>query len=128
MLSCPFLCEYNRLLIIKYIAILHVKTIRWRRDELKAVIIYSLGEAWVEGKPFWEQKLRPHREYLVKTLNERLVSAGPFLDHTSGLVITEVQSIEEAEEIAKNDPALEGRFNYHVHPWKPLEGLFVEGS
>ena len=96
---------------------------------MKAVIIYSLGESWEEGKPFWEQKLRSHREYLVKVLKERLVSAGPFLDHTGGLVITEVQSLEDAEEIAKNDPAvLEGRFNYHVHPWKPLEGLFVKNN
>ena len=98
-------------------------------DKMKAVIIYSLGEAWEEGKPFWEQKLRPHREYLVNELQDRLVSAGPFLDHAGGLVITEVENLEDAKVIAKNDPAvLEGKFTYQVYPWKPLEGLFVEDN
>ena len=46
---------------------------------MKAVIIYSTGEAWLEGKPHWEQKLVPHRDYLVDTLKDRLVSAGPFI-------------------------------------------------
>lgn len=93
--------------------------------KMKAVIIYSTGAAWLEGKPHWEQKLVPHRHYLVDILKERLVSAGPFMDHTGGLVIVEVESIEEAEEVAKNDPAvLEGKFEYVVHPWEPLEGLF----
>ncbi len=101
----------------------------WGGNEMKAVIIYSLGESWEEGKPFWEQKLRPHREYLVNVLQERLVSAGPFLDHTGGLVIMEVERLEDAELVAKNDPAvIDGRFNYQVHPWKPLEGLFVEDN
>lgn len=96
---------------------------------MKAVIVYSRGNAWEEGKPFWEQKLRPHREYLIEVLQERLVSAGPFLNHMGGLVIVDVEKLEDAEEVAKNDPAvLEGKFQYEVHPWKPLEGLFVERS
>lgn len=49
---------------------------------MKAVIIYSRGKAWLNGKPHWEQKLVPHRNYLVDTLKDRLVSAGPFMDHT----------------------------------------------
>ena len=94
---------------------------------MKAVIIYSRGKAWLEGKPHWEQKLVPHRHYLVETLKERLVSAGPFMDHTGGLVIVDVENITEAEEVAKNDPAvLEEKFVYEVHPWEPLEGQFVK--
>lgn len=54
---------------------------------MKAVIIYSTGKTWINGKPFWEQKLVTHRHYLVETLKDRLVSAGPFMDHTGGLVI-----------------------------------------
>lgn len=42
---------------------------------MKAVIIYSRGKAWLNGKPHWEQKLVPHRNYLVDTLKDRLVSA-----------------------------------------------------
>lgn len=94
---------------------------------MKAVIIYSTGEAWLEGRPHWEQELVPHRHYLVDVLKDRLVSTGPFMDHTGGLVIVEVERIEEAEEVAKHDPAvLEGKFNYVVHPWEPLEGLFTK--
>jgi len=96
---------------------------------MKAVIIYSRGKAWLHGKPHWEQKLVSHRHYLVDTLKERLVSAGPFMDHTGGLVIVEVESLLEAEEVAKNDPAvLEEKFEYVVYPWEPLEGLFAKGK
>jgi uncharacterized protein YciI len=49
-----------------------------------------------------------------------------FLDHTGGLVIVEVKQLEEAEEVAKNDPTvLEEKFQYVVRPWKPLEGLLA---
>lgn len=93
---------------------------------MKAVIIYSTGKNWLEGKPHWEQELVPHRYYLVDVLKEKLISAGPFMDHAGGLVIVEVDSMEEAEKVAKNDPAvLEGKFEYVVHPWEPLEGLFI---
>jgi hypothetical protein len=37
---------------------------------MKAVIIYSRGKAWIYGKPHWEQKLRPHRQYLVEVLTD----------------------------------------------------------
>lgn len=94
---------------------------------MKATILYSQGPNWVSGKPFWEQELYPHRVYLVKTLGENLISAGPFLDHQGGLVIMEVLDLKEAEQIAQKDPAvLSGVFDYTVHPWKPLEGLFAE--
>lgn len=91
---------------------------------MKVVIIYSTGKAWKVGKPHWEQELVTHRHYLVNTLGDKLVAAGPFMDHTGGLVIVEVENIEEAVEIAKNDPAvLEDKFIYKVHPWEPLEGI-----
>ncbi|GGE62412.1 YciI family protein [Priestia taiwanensis] len=96
---------------------------------MRAVIIYTKGPAWIDDKPFWEQGLHPHRLYLVDVLQDRLVSAGPFTDHTGGLVIINVETLEEAEEVTENDPAvLEEKFTYEVHPWKPLEGLFVENG
>jgi uncharacterized protein len=64
---------------------------------------------------------------VVSSSQDRIVSAGPFMDYTGGLVIMNVESIEEAEEVAKNDPAvLEEKFEYVIHPWEPLEGLFVK--
>ena len=92
---------------------------------MKAVIIYSCGPSWKAGKPHWEQKLVSHRTYLVESLKDQLVAAGPFMDHTGGLVIVDVNELIDAEEIAKNDPAvLENKFTYVVHPWEPLEGIF----
>ncbi|EPD51102.1 hypothetical protein HMPREF1210_02293 [Paenisporosarcina sp. HGH0030] len=47
------------------------------------------------------------------------------MDHTGGLVIVDVNELKDAEEIAKNDPAvLENKFTYVVHPLEPLEGIF----
>lgn len=92
---------------------------------MKVVIIYSKGKAWKDGKPHWEQGLLSHRKYLESTLEGRLVAGGPFMDHTGGMVIVEAESVEEVVEIAKNDPAvLETKFNYEVHPWKVLAGVF----
>ncbi|TDL31247.1 hypothetical protein E2R51_12790 [Jeotgalibacillus sp. S-D1] len=92
---------------------------------MKAVIFYSCGAAWVSGKPHWEQELIAHRKYLVKEAGDRLIAAGPFMDHTGGLVIVEVEKLEEAIKIAESDPAVaERKFNYVVRPWEPLEGIF----
>lgn len=91
---------------------------------MKAVIFYS-GAAWVSGKPNWEQELIAHRKYLVKEAGDRLIAAGPFMDQTGGLVIVEVNKLEEAITIAESDPAVAGgKFNYVVRPWEPLEGIF----
>jgi uncharacterized protein YciI len=92
---------------------------------LKVVIIYLKGKAWKDGNPHWEQGLLPHRKYLENTLEGKVAVAGPCMDHTSGMVIVEAESVEEVVEIAKNDPAvLEDKFNYEVHPWEVLAGIF----
>lgn len=94
---------------------------------MKVVILYFKGEAWIDGKPHWEQNLGSHRDYLVDKLKNRLITAGQYTDHTGGLVITEIESLEEAEAIAKNDPAvIEKKLTYQVHPWEPLLGKFIE--
>ena len=91
---------------------------------MKAVIIFSRSSASKTGKPHWEQDLISHRTYLVETTKNKLIAAGPFMDHTGGLVIVEVNHLNEAEEIAKNDPAvLDNKFNYTIHPREPLEGI-----
>ena len=56
-----------------------------------------------------------------------MLLAGPFMDHTGGLVIIEADTIEEVVQIADNDPAvLDGKFTYVVHPWEPLEGKLLK--
>ena len=46
------------------------------------------------------------------------------MDHTGGLVIVNVNDLNEAEEIAKNDlVVLENIYTYIVHPWNSLDGI-----
>jgi uncharacterized protein YciI len=57
-------------------------------------------------------------EHLAK--KGKLVLAGPFLDggEIKGIYIFNVQSIEEARELTKTDPAIKaGRLVMELHPW-----------
>lgn len=93
---------------------------------MKVVIHFTTGKAWKDGKPHWEQGLVPHREYVREALAEGiLVAGGPFMDHTGGLIILEVESLEDAKRFAANDPAvIEEKFEAAIFPWEPLEGIF----
>mgnify|MGYP005829489147 CR=1 FL=1 len=92
---------------------------------MKFVVHYSCGEGWVKGKPFWEQGLVPHREYLVNNLKKKLLAGGPFKDHTGGLVIIEADKVEEIEEVIENDPAIvERKLEAVIYPWIPVSGVF----
>jgi len=56
-------------------------------------------------------------------LRDRLITAGQYTDHTGGIVLTYIDSIEEAEEIGRTDPAvIDEILYYEVHPWEPLLG------
>lgn len=86
----PFFC-YNKLtnyirsdILILYVAIL--KTIDKEKDE---------------------EILDIHKAYLQKYIDSgKIYAKGPFTDHTGGLVIYNVNSYEEAKELAENDPAV----------------------
>ena len=93
---------------------------------MKFVIHFTTGTGWKEGKPHWEQGLVPHREYVREALAQGiLVAGGPFMDHTGGLIILEVENLEEAQRFADNDPAvIEEKFEAAIYPWEPLEGIF----
>jgi uncharacterized protein YciI len=50
----------------------------------------------------------------------KLIVAGPFLDDSAirGIYIFNVETIEEAEELTKTDPAIQsGRLKMELHPW-----------
>ncbi|MFC5605073.1 YciI family protein [Sporosarcina koreensis] len=93
---------------------------------MKFVIHFTTGKAWEAGKPFWEQGLVPHREYVREAVAKGiLIAGGPFTDHTGGMIILEVDSLAEAQHFAENDPAvIAEKFEATIYPWKPLEGIF----
>lgn len=71
------------------------------------------------GETGTEQKVTEHFNYLKKLLEQgKLTMAGRFSEVLIGLVMIEVMSREEAEEIMKNDPAvLAGIFHAELYPW-----------
>jgi uncharacterized protein len=77
--------------------------------------------------------VRPkHRQYLLNLLdNGALVASGPFLDGYGALIIYEASTLEEAEQLLKDDPFhAEGIFvQWIIRPWKPImsnSGLLPE--
>lgn len=64
---------------------------------------------------------RAHMDNIKRLAEARkLVVAGPFLDDTEvrGIYIFDVETVEEAEELTKTDPAIQaGRLVMELHPW-----------
>ena len=67
-----------------------------------------------------------HLEHMSKLHKEgKLVMAGPFLDdgEIRGIVVYDVESIEEAVRLTNMDPAVKaGRLTVEVHPWMAERG------
>ena len=65
--------------------------------------VYILTQ--IPGKQFNEDIVRSHVRHMKKLDDEgKLVICGPFTDHKSGMVIINVDSHDEAKEIAETDP------------------------
>ncbi len=64
--------------------------------------------------------LKEHLAYLNKYIeNGKIFAKGPFTDHSGGLVILKVDSIEEAKNIVENDPVIkEGSRKYTLKEWR----------
>jgi uncharacterized protein len=79
-----------------------------------AAILYMLDEEK-------NQQYRPqHLAYLEELGKQgRVFAKGPFADGSGGLVIYAADSIEEAREIAENDPyVIEGVRRLELREWK----------
>jgi uncharacterized protein YciI len=75
---------------------------------------------------------RAHLDNITRMAEEgKLVMAGPFFDdwEVKGIYIFAVETIEEAEELTKTDPAIKaGRLIMELHPWYGSAGLMKMGE
>jgi len=94
------------------------------------IIIYTPGSAWMKDKPYWEQPLMEHGEYMHRLYESGILRfAGPFSDNMGGATVLETTSIEEAQNILRNDPAIINNvFMGEVHPWFLVDWEHFGGS
>lgn len=78
------------------------------KNELMYFIIhYSPGQAWLEGKPLFEQELMEHGDYMSQLVKENiLLVGGPFSNEDGGLAIIKVRDEIQAKVVLENDPAI----------------------
>lgn len=83
------------------------------------MIMYALIMKMVDSKKD-EEILEEHIAYLEKYIDKgKIYAKGPFTDGSGGLVIFNVGSIEEAREIAENDPAMVNKSRtYELKEWR----------
>ena len=83
------------------------------------IIIYKPGTAWIKDKPYWEQPLMEHGDYMHQLyLSGVLRFAGPFSDNLGGATVIETTTKEEAQDILSKDPAIISNvFIGELHPW-----------
>ncbi|HLQ74330.1 MAG TPA: YciI family protein [Bacillota bacterium] len=64
--------------------------------------------------------LKEHIAYLEEQIDAgKILAKGPFTDHTGGMIIFNVDSLEEAKEIAAKDPAaIEKSREFIFKEWK----------
>lgn len=78
------------------------------------------------------QLQRAHLDNITRMAKEgKLVMAGPFFDNweVKGIYIFAVETIEEAEEMTKSDPAIQaGRLIMELHPWYGSAALMKAGE
>jgi uncharacterized protein YciI len=67
-----------------------------------------------------EEIRKEHIAYLNGLIEEgKILAKGPFTDHSGGLIIFQVESLEEAKRLADQDPAaIENTREFQVKEWK----------
>lgn len=83
---------------------------------------YTPGPNWLSGKPINEQPLQNHIGYMLhQHAQGKVAIAGPLVDNAGGLNVFRTETLEEAQAIMHNDPAItQGVCVGVIHPWFPL--------
>jgi uncharacterized protein YciI len=93
------------------------------------VLIHTPGSKWNSEVSYTNQQgVQQHNSYMAQRLEEgTLVLGGHFQDSSGAMMILKVGSIEQATEIARNDPAVKsGLLNVEVKSWHtPLSSMNI---
>lgn len=84
------------------------------------VMFHSPGPQWKEGVLFHLQTgVDKHIQYMAGLLQQDLVvMGGPFTDNSGGMMVSRISSLEEAQRVASEDPAVKsGLLAVKVRPW-----------
>ncbi|MCC6750692.1 MAG: hypothetical protein IT371_23755 [Deltaproteobacteria bacterium] len=82
-------------------------------------MIFAIITTTVGDRRIYREHLQAHHDYLAE-LSDRgvLAAAGPFDDHTGSMTLVEVDTLEDAISIARNDPLVRvGVDRYQVRRW-----------
>lgn len=92
----------------------------WNVDMASKFVRFVIFLNTVEGKKASEELIRNHISFLRKLdREEKLVMCGPFTDRRGGMIVLKAASIEEAKQIAANDPFVqEGVRSFEVRSWE----------
>ncbi len=85
------------------------------------VFFHRPGPRWEPGVPYPEQPgIEDHVGFARRLLDEgRLLLGGPFADEQSGgMLVLRAESLEEARELANEDPSIGELLHVDVRPWR----------
>lgn len=92
---------------------------------MRFMIIYSKGPNWREGVILHDQPSIPEHAVYGQQNESIIMLAGPFADGSGGATIIDVESEQEARELAENDPAVRsGVFTYQIKEWNTVFSRF----
>ena len=85
------------------------------------VVLYTPGTSWRTGKAVLEQPFERHFAYMAELEASGILKlGGGFADDTGAMGVLEVESLEKAENLVANDPAVKDHImDANVHPWFP---------
>ncbi len=88
-------------------------------EEVGIMILYPAILKTIDPKKD-EDILQIHLDYLNNLISQGKVFAkGPFTDHSGGLIIFKVNSLEEARELIENDPVIVNKSReYELKEWR----------
>lgn len=94
------------------------------------VFLHRPGPNWLKEKPVHEQPLEGHFQYMAQLSGSKiLVLGGGFLDHSGAMGVLKAGSLDEAETLVAEDPAVcDGIVKTSVHPWFVTVGGTIEQS